>query len=538
MATILQQNVPLSQAFIWDLQAKFYQSLGVDAWLSGIIPSRVTTNSYIAWRFARMIASYLADVGARNATIVELGAGHGRFGFLCASHLQRMTTADTLANVNWQYVLTDVAERNIDFYQQHQAFRSLVKEHRIDFARYEAGVDQTLKLRRSGLEISSAQPVEHLIVVANYFFDSLPMDVWQVRGGELAHCSPIISLRENATITSMDDPKILEQIDLTWAKPVPSQPNYANPEWNQVVHELADEVGNGTFMLPVGALQTLKTTESWSAGPMMLLTADKGYPHASDYRDRPLPTMIQHGCFSFSLNFASLGAWFCHNGGFALLPEQRNGLIETAAYVSRGILADLPRTCFEAESLNQLTPAEYHQITRRCENTDLDLQACLGLIKLSCFEPLIAHRLRRIIRAQIPSASSLELEMLHEVLTRTHENYYHLNECDLPFTLAFIFQKMGDHQRALTLYDESLKLFGAHPSTYLNRAICQQSLGLYVDALASIQFCIEQTPNDSVALAMQHQLFSQIQQQQAESPPFYQMAPISITPQAMPFQPY
>ncbi|MFO1066549.1 MAG: hypothetical protein U0892_22035 [Pirellulales bacterium] len=105
-----EEHVRLSQSFIWPLQTQYYESLGIDAWLGGSVPSRVTTNSHIAKRYARLVAAYARDVQAKQLRIVELGAGHGRFGFLCAKHLHELFgNGHGPRGCDWKYVLTDVA---------------------------------------------------------------------------------------------------------------------------------------------------------------------------------------------------------------------------------------------------------------------------------------------------------------------------------------------------------------------------------------------------------------------------------------------
>ena len=502
----LQEPQPLSKAFIWGLQAKYYQSLGIDAWLSGTIPSRVTTNSHLAWRYARLIASYLADVGAKKATIVEMGAGHGRFAYLCASHLRSILNRGIVRDLEWQYVLTDVADRNIEFWETHPSFMSLIAEGRIDFARYEAGVDNSLRMRLSGEEINPDKPKEHLIVIANYFFDSLPMDVWEIDEQELHACCPRILVEDDAKHLSQDQHEILDHITFHWEKVKPEAATYANKQWIQVVDDMAKQVAKGTFMLPVGAFESIETLESWCAGPMMVLATDKGYPNTSYYQGLGVPEMVHHGCFSFNVNFAALESWFKLRGGSAILPSYQHGLIEVAAMISKRGKESLPRLCFEADTLEQFSPDEYHRITRRCEENDLDLGSCLGLIKLSCYEPLVLYRLRRSIRANIPDAGSIELEMLHDVLRNTRANYYHLNECDLHFAIGTIYHVMGEHGLAVESFSESLRWYGDDAITLLNMAICQKVLGQTEAAKTSTIRCLEIAPMDENAMQLRDEL--------------------------------
>lgn len=498
MVNELQKDLPLSRSFIWNLQAKYYQSLGIDAWLSGMVPSRVTTNSHIAWRYARLIASYIRDTAAQNVTIVELGAGHGRFGFLTANHLQQIASNYLPKHFTWKYILTDCAARNIEFYETHAAFKSLLSEGTLDFAKYEAGVDKVLELRHSGEIIDSDHPTEHLIVIGNYFFDSLPMDVWHVQDQRLSAFWPSILVNDSGKQFTMDQPEILEHLDLQWEHRE-ATPEYDNPLWNSMAHQLAVEIQSGTFMLPIGALACLEELETWSQKPFFLLTTDKGYPKADDYVDRGPPTLIQHGCFSFNLNFVALQKWFEAKAGSSFLPDCRDGLIETACFATQYTKADLNSVDFEFSGLRQFTPAEFHQVTRRCENASSDLFTALSYLKLSCYDPITLHRLRRQIRTGIPDADSIELKLLQETLAQVRANFYHLNDFDIPFDLGLIYQNLGDYETAVELYHESILLFGENAITFYNLANCYEKLGQPRLALQYIDKTINLEP-DSEAL--------------------------------------
>ena len=486
MARTLQKDQPLSRSFIWNLQTKYYQSLGIDAWLSGVVPSRVTTNSYIAWRYARLIASYIRDVRAQRVTILELGAGHGRFGFLTATHLQNIATDFLPPETSWRYILTDCAERNIQFYESHAAFSSLRKEGKADFARYQAGVDQSISLRLSGDTIDATRPVEHLILIGNYFFDSLPMDVWHAENKRLSAYWPIVQIPDSADELSTETPQALEHIKLAWEKREQVL-NYTTQAWNSITRQLGDEIQNGTFMVPTGAFECLEQLQSWASQPLTLLVTDKGYLRIDEYRDRGPPTLIQHGCFSFNLNFVALHKWFQSHSGLALLPKCRDGLIEMAAFATHYSRDALPFTISEYSAIEQFTPAEYHQVTRRCENAKPDLFTALSYLKLSCYDPLTLHRLRRSIRAGIPNADLIEQKLLYDALSQVRQKFYHLQDFDIPFDLALIYQHLGEYEIALELFHESLQLFGESGITYYNLAICHQKLGQNGKAVENIE---------------------------------------------------
>ena len=142
---------PLSQSPIWTVQRAFYEQRGGDAFAE--IPHEAVDNPWVAAAYARVIRAF------GPATIVELGAGAGRFAF----NLRR-----ELGDV--RYVMTDFAPSQIAAWEANPALEGF------EFARYDVTEDPP-----PGLD-------GPLVVIANYVFDSLPADAFAVRDGVLEEC--------------------------------------------------------------------------------------------------------------------------------------------------------------------------------------------------------------------------------------------------------------------------------------------------------------------------------------------------------------
>ena len=92
---ILEQGKRLSESLLWRLQKSFFDSQGVQAWTTGIVPHYITSNGWIADAYAKVVLGWLRDCAGtvrepgsfapldlrHPVYIVELGCGSGRFGF-------------------------------------------------------------------------------------------------------------------------------------------------------------------------------------------------------------------------------------------------------------------------------------------------------------------------------------------------------------------------------------------------------------------------------------------------------------------------
>ena len=158
----LEEPGPLSCSKLWRLQRRYFESAGVSAWSEGVVPSYVTSNSFIARAYSRVVAAFLRDWGLaeplrqgnRPVYVVELGAGSGRFAF---HFLRKFAELQDLSGGRWpiKYVLTEYNPALIDFWMSHAALQPFVAAGRLDFALFDAERPADLTLRVSGERLAA-----------------------------------------------------------------------------------------------------------------------------------------------------------------------------------------------------------------------------------------------------------------------------------------------------------------------------------------------------------------------------------------------
>jgi Tetratricopeptide repeat len=209
----LEEGVPLRSSLLWRLQRAFYEDKGLTAWSEGIVPNFVTSNSFIARGYARSILSLLQDVyggpgedeGKRNPNtdytqpvyIIELGAGHGKLGYLVCEALLRYRAFFPKTDCPWpfKFVLTDTIERDVEAWSVHPNLKEFIELGVLDTAVFDAERDSGFTLRKSGLKISGKGALLNpCIVIANYCFDSLTTDALRLENGNLQQCNVTLSI--------------------------------------------------------------------------------------------------------------------------------------------------------------------------------------------------------------------------------------------------------------------------------------------------------------------------------------------------------
>ena len=121
----LEQNQRLSKSLLWRFQRNFFDRQGVEAWNQGTVPHYITSNPFIANAYAKVIFGFLRDCHAygldpsQPVYIMELGAGSGRFAYHFLKKFFEFFDRSPLKHIWVKYVMTDFAERNLEFWRSH-----------------------------------------------------------------------------------------------------------------------------------------------------------------------------------------------------------------------------------------------------------------------------------------------------------------------------------------------------------------------------------------------------------------------------------
>src|SRR5262249_55039171 len=153
-------------------------------------------NPYVARAYAQVLFGWLRDMVAISAPgqtlpldpsqpvyIVELGAGSGRLAYHFLKAFFGFYGESVLKHVPVKYIMTDFSQATLDAWQSQPQLQPWVEAGRLDFARFEAGQDQSLTLIQGGETLAAETLKNPLAVVANYFFDSLPQDAFYLEEG-------------------------------------------------------------------------------------------------------------------------------------------------------------------------------------------------------------------------------------------------------------------------------------------------------------------------------------------------------------------
>ena len=147
-----------SESKIWQFNQDYYNKEGPNAWRSGTVPHHLTSNSVVGRTYAQLILAHLKDMASigrlsEMVYIIELGAGHGRLAFHIIRHLDKLMNRVQQRLPPYCYVLTDIVEENLQFFQNHPQFQEYFNKGLMDVAFFDATLSTSIELRHAGISL-------------------------------------------------------------------------------------------------------------------------------------------------------------------------------------------------------------------------------------------------------------------------------------------------------------------------------------------------------------------------------------------------
>jgi tetratricopeptide (TPR) repeat protein len=507
-----EQKVPLSRSLIWKLLRNYYQGRGPAAWSHDQVPHAVTSNPFFTGTYARAIAAWLQDcrkqelVGpATPVYVVELAAGHGRFAYCLLKQLPRLLEGSGL---NLRYVITDFCEENLTRLRNHPYLEPFIADGTLDFARFDAGCDTELRLLLSGQRLSGGANRNPTIFIANYLFDSLPQDAFQIENSELYESLVSVSFSRDE---NLEDPTILSRAEISYHHSLASDAYYDLPEWNSILKSYRSRLPSSAFLFPVGALRSIDRLRQLSGDRLLLLTADKGYNRDDAIAvgmGRPEAVMHSNGCFSMMVDYQAIAAYCESVGGRVLQPARPCQFLAFCAISFGGpSLAPALERAYE-EFVDDFGPDDFSRLAvgfQQCLE-QLSIDQLLALLRFHRWAFQTFWHMLPELKSRTSQLADRKRELVH-AMEQVWNLYLPLGEeADLAFAMGTLLLESGCYPEATAYLCRSVDLYGLAPGTAINMAICLEHLGRTTEALEWTHKALELDPTLESAKTMRVQL--------------------------------
>ena len=483
---VLERNQRLSRSLLWGRQRAFYERQGIEAWRRGLLPSFITSNPVVGRAYARVVLGWMRDWCAASEWepgqpfhLIELGAGSGRFAFHFLEAFRPLHARSRLRDVAFRYVMTDLPERNLEFWLSHPRLQPFLEEGLLDVARFDAEHDEQLVLRHGGTVLAPGTVANPLAVVANYFLDSIPQDAFSVRDGVLHEC--LVSVSSPRPEVEAED--FLEQATVSFEDHEVRGACYGDAELDAILEDYRERLDDTTFLFPSTALRCLRRLQRLSGERLLLLSGDKGHASQEELSDRSSGvSLVRHaGAFSLMVNYDAIGRYFRLRDGHVLRPLHRHVSLHVGAF----LLGQPPDGYGETElayeeAIERSGPDDYATLLGRMEqhHEEMTLEELLALLRWSGWDSGLLMAVFPSLLERTEAASEPLRQEVCWALQQVWEADYPIGgeRDDLAYHLGMLLYVMERPAEALTFFEHSLKQYGEAPGTSYNQGMCHVSL--------------------------------------------------------------
>ncbi len=489
---VLEADKRFSQSILWQIQRNFYDHQGADAWSQYLIPYSITSSPHIAHAYAQVVFGFLRDFAAQiDATqpvyLVEIGAGHGRFGYHFLEHFKLLMEHSVLRHIRFCYVMTDFAEKNIAFWQTREQFKGYIENGELDFAQYDVTQDVPLKLIKAGFALTPGSIKNPMIVMVNYVLDSLPQDLFSFEQGNIYEVQATISSSQPET--DFYDIGLMERIRVDYDRTAITTNYYADSGLAKLLEYYRQQMTDTVMLFPIGALQCLRYFEKLSGGRLLFLSADKGEHREEDLDNQGVPNMTIHsGGFSLQVNFHALTQYIKQQNGVVFVPPFRYKSLNILALLLGVPVAIETRQAYRAFIVQHNPDDMYNAFLDYEQNDATTLHQTLMVIRVMGYDVHTFFRVFTRLYRQVSGITDLQADEVESTMKHIWANYYHMDEKQsLPFFIAVLLCAIQRYKESLPFFDHSIRLYGRQPQTLYNLGMCYYHMHDYPQALACLE---------------------------------------------------
>ncbi|NOW04277.1 tetratricopeptide repeat protein [Clostridium beijerinckii] len=502
---VVEAEKPLSQSMLWKLQTEFFANQGPEAWIKGIVPQYITTNPYIANQYAKTVFGYLRDYVAREDVdkntviyIMELAAGVGRFTYTFLKRFLHMIENSSLKDIKFKYIVTDFAERNIEYWQNHSFLSPYFEAGILDCATFDISKDDEIRLRHSGKVLSKGKMKNPLILFANYTFDSLPQDTFYVNNGEIYE--GVITITSPDEKGDPNDKSILAGLDYYYTdKKIDGNSYYEDKNLNDVLMHYKNSLEDTAFYMPIIGLRCISRLRKLFNDDVILISADKGYKNEESMDKNYHPFLSKHGCISMTVNFHAIELYFKELGGKAIHSIYEHENINVSLFMVSNSDNDFIETSMAYNEITESVGPDDFYIMKKAImplSNSLTTKELLTFLRFTVWDSRTLLELYNILIERIENEENFPKDELADAINKVWEYYFPIGEeGDLGYYFGSILGYLGYDNDALKLLETSLEFYGECPETNYEIALCYYNLQQIDKALEYTEKSIELDPD-------------------------------------------
>lgn len=500
-----------SEAPIWQAQRDYYEEKGIKAWNNDQVPQYITSNPMIAGSYAEMIFAFLQDRknmghGSETVYIVELGAGAGRLAFHVLHELCQLIDFAGISLPSFRYIMTDLAADNVMAWKEHPAFQKFITEGLLDFAQFDAVQDSVLNLVVSGTTICEGDLAQPLIVVANYFFDSIPQELIYIGNGNVYETDVYVEQPED--YDSLHSSEWLDHISLRYEHRRAPEYEQETYPYRNVISLYEEELEDSHVLFPAAGLACLERLNRLSQCGFLLITADKGDHLLESWKFAEPPKLILHGSFSLTANYHTMKYVYEQKGAVTLFPPHHYSNINVGCilHMNQPMTYSNLRLAYR-RSIERFGPDDFFSMKWWVDHhlESMELPQILSFWRLGGYDAEFFIQSTKRITNLLPESNDEEKQDLLRGIQLMWSSYYVMAQrYDLALDAGLVLFEMEMYEHSkyyleISVEEEQDEVVS---TVFYCLAICCYELDLVDDAKRYLHKLLELEPDNEDALAL------------------------------------
>lgn len=484
-----QIHYRFSEAPIWELQRAYFEEQGIKAWQNEDVPQYITNNPTIAHAYAEMIFGFLQDRArmgftAEPVTILELGAGSGRLAFHVLKELSQLIDYAGIPLPSFRYVMSDLASKNIVYWQQHRSLKHFVEQGVLDFAVFDAVHDTELNLSQSGDCIRPGDLKQPLLLIANYFFDSIPQELIYVDEGKIFECRVSLHFPERAANLSASE--VLEKLKPEYHYHRAEDYEQESYPYRHVIDIYRNKLEDSHILFPAIGLSCLERLNRLSQAGFLLLTADKGDHRLENWEFAEPPMLIHHGSFSLTANYHAIQHAFEQKGAHSLFTAHhyKNLNVGCILMLQNPLQYTHTRLAYR-RFVDRFGPDDFFSIKEWFDEhlEQLRLSQILSFWRMGGYDAQLFIQSAKRMSDLVPDSGDEEMDDIRQGIKQMWASYYPMEEKhDIALDCGRLLFQMDMFEDALAYFERSLQDYEADADLLYNMAICSYEIAIAEDA--------------------------------------------------------
>lgn len=475
----IESNKSFSKSLVWNLNKSYYQSAGLDAWTTDGVPHQLTSNAMVGKTYAFLIFAYLKDLCTQGFTdktiyILEMGAGHGRLAYHIMIHLKRLISSSKLNIPPYCYIISDIAESNLQFFSTHRQFQPFIEEGIMDICYFDGTLSTSLSLRHSDKTIAPGSLDQPLIAIGNYFFDSLPNDLFKVDSPKIEEMH--VSLSSSKDPKQMNEHALLKNIELEFSAYSLESGKYPEPKLNALLENYRKKLHHTHVYLPTAGFYCIENLKKLSRSGLMIIALDKGYHKMHELENAGDPEIIKHASFSIWVNFHALDQLFKDKGSSSFFPKTSPESVYLACFnYSKSGVYPSELSASYSQLVEDFGPSDFNILKKFSYQyiNSMSIFDIISMLRLSAYDSEYFQNLLPRIKQVYKEITVNERNSLVETLMQIWKAYFNIGEdFDVAFEIAGILYDLGTYENALELFTYSNKFHGPKADVYYNMILC------------------------------------------------------------------